>query len=144
MGHRHVVVVQNIIQNQVINVTFVAGDQDKGALEGLLLNPHENAIIYRDAVEHIARYPPHDDRCNLYEGRLIIGSDFFQVSIGLAVNLVNRNIAGFSIFLHEFLQAIIGQNAFFQLFFGLADRSGDALAVTVELNQQVFAQHQRL
>ena len=144
MGYRHIVVVQNVVDDQVIYVAFVAGDQDERPLQRHLLHVIENRMIDGNAVEHGPGNPPHNGRRKLDKGRFIVGGDFLYVPIGLAANLVDWNITAFGIRTHKLLQAIIGQNTFFQLLFGFANRSGDALTVAIELNQQIPSQHQRL
>ena len=89
-------------------MAFVTGNQHQRALDGHGSDAAENLMIDRYPVEHGSNDPSHEGRSDFYKSRLIVGGDFFQVSIGLAVNLLNRNFAVFGMRFHKLPQTIPG------------------------------------
>ena len=131
MRYLHVIVIQHVIENQIINMALVTGNQYKRTLVRHIFYFVENLMIGCDPVEHSAGNPGHNHRRDLYESRFIIGGDFFYEHICLAVNFLDGNFSVFRMGIHESLKTSGGQNTLPQLLPGFSNRSGDALAVPI-------------
>ena len=69
--------------------------------------------------------------------RTIAGGDFIEIVVGFFSYFLDGFLARCRMFFDKGADSITGQNRLFQLFTGFYDRTGNTLAVSIVLQQQL-------
>ena len=140
MGTGHVVAIQEVGQDEIVDMALVAGDQNKRALAGHVPDALQHGLVHDYIFEDRVQDPTHHRRRDPNRGGAVFGGDLIDAGVGFLVDLLQGQVAFLGVLLHEGPQARLGQDILFELFHGLEGGAGDALPVAVGPQHQVPAQ----
>ena len=86
-GYMHMVVIENIIEDQVVDMALMGRNEDQRTFTGPFAYPRESGGIHIDPFEHFVPEPRQCDVQELDIGAVIIGGDFIEVLSGLFAQL---------------------------------------------------------
>lgn len=144
MGARHIVDIEDIRKNQVVDVAFVTWNEHQRASLGHGFDPLQAGCVHYGSIVHGVEQPSGHMGHDTDKEVIVFGRNFIEVAVGLFSNGVKGLTLVFRMGGHELAQPVADQNVFFDLLMGLDHGACDALPVAVVLPEQLPPQPEGL